>query len=539
MAGFKETPRQKMIGMMYLVLTALLALNVSKEILDAFVIVNDSIEKTSANSTNKVQDLYKEFKFQYGIKPDEVGPYYNKSQFVQQKSEELINYIDSLKYAVIAAEESIPYDSAKVRSLENIDAKDKYDASTNLLVSETTKRGEGYKLKKKIDQYRSEMLSIIDEDDRENFKLGLRTDGDYRDADNKPQDWVKHNFYHTIVAANVTIFNKLVNEVRNAEFDVNSYLMRGITKDKLNFTTIEPRILPQTNYVFKGDEYEAEIFMAAIDENSQPTLDYQMNATEWDNNFIGNNDPIIGDSGVVRFSINTSGMETKEYSFSGRLGIVSPDGSMLYKTFSSSFIVAEPSANVSASKMNVLMRGNIKNPIKISASGVPTDKLDPRIIGGGRIERSGKDLFVTGLKPNNTEVTIEVFLKGDDGSSRSLGKEKFRVLSLEDPDIKVGVKTKKTSEIRRDDLVLNPYIYCDVKADQRLFEFPFEVLSFGMSYRKNGSWVDLESNSYKMTPAMVDVIKNSLTGSKIFFKDIVFRSAEGPKAMDREIVVTL
>ena len=74
MAGYKETPRQKMIAMMYLVLTALLALNVSKQILDAFIVVNESMETTNAMFSKKLESTISNFKLQYDLNPNKVGP---------------------------------------------------------------------------------------------------------------------------------------------------------------------------------------------------------------------------------------------------------------------------------------------------------------------------------------------------------------------------------------------------------------------------------------------------------------------------------
>ena len=91
MAGGKETPRQKMISMMYLVLTALLALNVSVDILDAFAIVNDGLESSNASVDKKIKDYYTTFEQQYDKQPDKVGEYWSKAQEIRTKTDEIIN----------------------------------------------------------------------------------------------------------------------------------------------------------------------------------------------------------------------------------------------------------------------------------------------------------------------------------------------------------------------------------------------------------------------------------------------------------------
>jgi predicted CoA-binding protein len=112
MAGYKETPRQKMISMMYLVLTALLALNVAKQILDAFVVVNESMEATNENFSQKINQTYAKFNEQYALNPEKVGKYWEKAKQVKNLSKSINNYIDTLKVTVIAKTEKIPHSVA-------------------------------------------------------------------------------------------------------------------------------------------------------------------------------------------------------------------------------------------------------------------------------------------------------------------------------------------------------------------------------------------------------------------------------------------
>ena len=90
-----------MIGMMYLVLTALLALNVSKQILDAFIVVNETMEETNKNFGTKLENTYSKFKVQYQLNPNKVGPYWEKAQQAHTMSADLAHYIDSLKWMVV------------------------------------------------------------------------------------------------------------------------------------------------------------------------------------------------------------------------------------------------------------------------------------------------------------------------------------------------------------------------------------------------------------------------------------------------------
>lgn len=524
MAGFKETPRQKMIGMMYLVLTALLALNVSKEILDAFVIVNESVEKTSQNFSKKVSDLHDEFEVQYSQNKEKVAPFYNSATKADQLSHSLIDYIDSVKFHVIAETEGIPFDTAKITTLGDIDGKDNYVTPSRILVGEEGfTKAMGYELQRRIDAYRVDMLSLIAPKDTAGFKLGLETDQVYRDADGVRQNWVRHNFYHTILAADVTIFNKLVNEVRNAEYDVVSYLMAGITKKDFKFNSVTAKILPKSVFIFQGDPFEAEVIVAAVDNNSQPEVDYVMGVEEWNDNLKNSAINIKGDSGIVRLKIPTANKEPKRYSFAGRIGIQRPNNAgMEYHNFNSSFYVAEPSANVSATKMNVFYRG-VDNPIKISAAGVPRSELEYNIDGDGKIVKKEDGLVVNGLlKKQVQNVTVNVF-SGSGADRKDLGKQEFRVKDLPDPDVYVRGMTGK-DQVGKQGFLVNPYLLCALP-EYVNFEYNYKVVSFTMLITRGGDTFPKHSNSATLTQEMKDFIKNARKGAMVVFTNI---QVQGP-----------
>ena len=105
MAGAKQTPRQKMIGMMYLVLTALLALNISKEVLNGFVKVENSLLSTQVTIGEKVDETYATLKAKYLNNQEKVGPFYQKAEEVNKKAEKLVSFISLLKAKCMAASE--------------------------------------------------------------------------------------------------------------------------------------------------------------------------------------------------------------------------------------------------------------------------------------------------------------------------------------------------------------------------------------------------------------------------------------------------
>ena len=537
MAGFKETPRQKMIGMMYLVLTAMLALNVSKSILEAFKVVNESLVVTTENFTSKVNMQYDEFERQFFQNQEKVAPYWEKAQQVRTSSINFLSYLDSVKFEAIRRTEKIKiggkngitYDSLRKYTLRNgIKGIDDYTTPTHYLIGQDLIKGEGYTLKKRIDQYREELLSFLPEDRRSSFNIGLITEGKFIDAGGATtKDWVYYNFYHTILAADITIFNKIAAEARNAEFDIVNYLAQDITAKDFKFSKIEAKIVAPSSFVFQGDEYKAEIFVAAVDEKNNPTVEYKMGAVEWHDDFSPSAIKIPGDSGIVHLAISTRNLSPKEYTFSGRIIILDPTGEEQSYPFTNSFTVAEPSANIAATKMNVFYRG-VDNPIRISAAGIPDHRLDYSITVG-KVSKTNEGLVVNGLGRNTisvNEVTITVFALGENRSRTKLGEQVFRLKDLPNPLVLIRGMSEDGA-VSKGQMLANPYVLCQMP-EYVNFEYNYVVNSFSMTaYKSNGESYDLHATGSKLSPEMERYVQGARRGADIVFKNIKVRGPIG------------
>ncbi|MBM3437456.1 MAG: hypothetical protein FJY07_14715, partial [Bacteroidetes bacterium] len=306
MAGYKETPRQKMIAMMYLVLTALLALNVSREILSAFLVVNESMETTNKQFSDKVDDIYTEFEKQYSINPNKVEEYYNKAKDVKTLSNEMVDYLNSLKANIISLTEGVPIEVADTMHLEYVQKKDNYDTPTNYFLGTETKKGEAENLLAKISDYKAKLLKMVQEKDREGFELGLKTDGSYKNADGKSESWEWHHFYRTILAADITILNKLIAEVYNAEANVVNYLYSSISAEDFKFDEVNAKVIPNSNYVFQGDKYQAEILVAAYDTKQDPEVYVLEGSDTLTDAMVARATQILGKEGVVNLELPAS-----------------------------------------------------------------------------------------------------------------------------------------------------------------------------------------------------------------------------------------
>lgn len=268
----KETPRQKMIGMMYLVLTALLALNVSKDILNAFVLVDNGLNKTVDNFSTKSGILYATLEKAKITNPAKATEWYNKSIQVKTGADELSKYVDELKVQLVTLGDKVPVSIDSVRYYD-LQAKDDQNVGGQLMILEK----KGLELKGKINAYRDALKALTDpktgEQLRQQLDKGLNTnDPETANKGGEFETWEQSNFEHLPLVAVMTLLTKIQTDIRNAEADVVTYLAGQIGADDFRFNKIEAIVRAESNYILKGDQYKAEVFIAASDTTVTPEI---------------------------------------------------------------------------------------------------------------------------------------------------------------------------------------------------------------------------------------------------------------------------
>jgi gliding motility-associated protein GldM len=526
MAGYKETPRQKMIGMMYLVLTALLALNVSKEILDAFIVVNESMEVTNENFSKKLSNTYSKFESQYKSNPSKVGPFWEKAVKARQLSNELENYIDSIKFTVIMRTEGLPnLDSARNLPLNRAKKVDNYNDPTNFFMgtSDDGSSGEGKILKKKLEDYKKKMLELVEPRYRNSIKMGLETEGVYQNASREKQNWIQHNFYHTILAATVTILNKIKAEVYNAEFDVVSSIASAVSAEDFKFDKIRAKVIPESRFVFAGESYKAEIIVAAYESKGKITGKYAIGADTLTAANSANANAIEGPDGLVNLTIPAGGVGLQKYA--GFLSVLDPNGQKQDYGFTAEYVVAKRAVSISPSQMLVFYRG-VPNPLKVVVPGGGTDtKVD--IAPVGTVTKTDSNYVVnipaqlTG-GPGKVVVTVSATYGGD---RVVLGSETFRLKSIPEPKLYIGMV--KETFVNKSILSSNPGIYA-IRPDGFDLQATYSVLSYTFNTTgPDNNAVSLKGKGNLLTPDMVSQIKKARKGQIILITEIKVKAPDG------------
>ncbi|MBK9291451.1 MAG: hypothetical protein IPM52_07475 [Bacteroidetes bacterium] len=540
MAGYKETPRQKMIGMLYLVLTALLALNVSKDILDAFLVVNESMVSTNESFTSKIVSEYGRFENQYNMNPAKVGEFWEKAQEVRRRTVELLNYIEDIQLEVVARSERISKEQALERFFEmrevpdrmnpgqtirkpqvrlaDVPSRDKYDEATNFMIGQN-KNGKAYELARKLDEYREFILSIVGEAYAD--KIGLNTKGRYTDATGTPQDWQYHNFYHTILAANITILNKIMAEIKNAEFDAINRLYANISEKDFKFDNISAKVIPRSTYILAGQNYEAEVLVAAYDSKTNADVRVLRGVDRITDANIGSAQVVKSQNGVVKLSFPAQTVGPQRYA--GIIELRDPVSQEIVRyPFSADYIVAPPSLTVAPLKMNILYAG-LKNPISLSSPGIPAEQIVPSI-SVGKITKKPDGTFEAEVPVSARTATISA-VANVDGRSLPLGSFEFRVKQVPNPVAKIADMTD--GQIDRNRLLAARAIIPEM-VDFDFSDYHFEIVQYELTtYRGNELQRTGTIRGNVFTEPVLNIIRNAARGQRLYFERIQAKSPDG------------
>lgn len=259
-----DSPRQKMINLMYIVLMALLALNVSSDVLNGFSLVDESLSRTTANSTVQNQSLYDGLAGANKRNPEKVGPWFKRAVHVKNMSDSLYAYVDELKLSIVKEADGKSGDITNISNREDLEA-----ASFVMLAPG---RGQGKELFNRINQYRSEILAFVtDPVQQKIIRDNLSTEVPHK-ASAAGKNWQEYIFENTPVAAAVTLLTKLQSDVRYAEGEVLHLLTQNTDVQDVRVNQLQAYVIPTSQNVVRGGTYSARVILAAVDSTQRPSI---------------------------------------------------------------------------------------------------------------------------------------------------------------------------------------------------------------------------------------------------------------------------
>lgn len=538
MAGGNLSPRQKMINLMYLVLTALLALNVSKEILDSFIIVNEGLENTKATFKDKMDATYAQFKNLAQENEAKYGAAWKDAQQVQQLASRLVSHIDTLKGMLISKTDGVPLDKVigqdngvdTVLNLEHVQKKDDNSVITEMLVgSEPGKPKEGpysaVELRQMLEGFRDKVKDAA----KGNPKLQASADRmfnfeDRRDASGTLNNWASMNFYHVPVVAGITTLSKIQTDIRTMENEMVGIMMAGVESKTFKFNTLEAIIKPQSSYVTAGGTYRASIFLGAYDNQNAPEVfiagpGAKVDTTVTPPVIVGPSKqlPMDGAKAILEEPATGAGLKT----ITGIIKFKPVGGELQVQPFKAEYEVAAPNLVVSPTKMNVFYRG-VDNPVSVSVAGYSASNIVPNMVNG-TISKD-KDGYI--VKPGSgPTATVGVTVTNPDGTKKTMAGIEFRVKNVPNPTPYFAGKGVSDNTVKRTDLIAAQGVLA--KMENFEFDLRFDVVSYTVSTTIGGNLLEKECKGPALSSDAKEVLSKVRTGQKIYIENIKVKGPDG------------
>jgi gliding motility-associated protein GldM len=408
-----KEPRQKMINLMYLVLTALLALNVSAEILNAFKTVDNSLDKTNSTVNISTENIMESFRNKLADPTSKAKAevWYPKAQTAQQLTTAMYNYIEGLRNDILKAADFDP-----ARKKDSTYKEDNQDIATRIMVKE----GKGKELQKKLTEYRAAMINLVAPDRKAEFERSLQVDPSMPKGlkgGNKTWEDAYFNMVPTVAA--LTILRKFENDVKTTENRVVTHLHEQVGKVEVIFDAFEAIVGQNSKYLMPGQELEITAGLGAFSKSKLPDIS------------IGGSKVSLNEKGMAVYK--TAAGTIGNHSIPVTVSFTDQDGKPQTRTFNVEYTVGQSNASIALDKMNVLYIG-VDNPVSIAASGGGDDKVQVSMSGGGgSISKIGAGKYNVRVNTPTEEAIITVSVDG-----KVAGSSRFRVRNIPAPQGTVG-----------------------------------------------------------------------------------------------------
>ena len=479
-----ETPRQKMIGIMYLVLTAMLALNVSAAILNGYKQVDDSMHEAIKTFEESNEYTYEKFRAALDKNPEKTQENYDKAQEVKKVSEEFFNYVQKFKDdIVLLSEGKNAKPNAKVSDLEKQD-------DTNVPQLYAIEEGNASVLKTKIVAYRDFLVQItgdtraLDDELRRTFNTE-----DGSDASGNPVTWENMIFHEMPMCASLTILTKLQNDIRRCEGKAVQALLEATDASDLRVNKFNAYVIPSSKTVVQGSKFRANVILAAVDSTNTP--EYYVNGQR------------LNDNGVYEIVANSVGVQK----ISGKIGYMDQQGEMQYLPFDTEYEVVAPTATISNTDLNIMYRG-YDNPFSISVPGVSAHLLQVSCAQADVTNKGNGNWIISPRSSSPDNLTIEVFAV-ENGAKRLMGSQAYRVKTLPEPAIYFEMDGQLVKPLRIPNVKLrnkkNKFV--PSYGEDGLIKVNFEIIGFKVNL-PSGRGISVNGNKFS------DEVSRAISGLK-------------------------
>ena len=492
-----KEPRQKMINIMYLVLTALLALNVSSEILNAFKTVNRSLENTNKTVNLSTETIMKSLKDKTIEEQTKVRAleWYPKAESVVATSKNLYDYLETLKNKILTLAGGKPGDPTVKFKEDNL------DIVTKLMV----KDGEGKKLLAALGKYRTDVLGV-DTAIKNEFDKSLNIDlSTFPGSDGKTRAWEVAYFNMVPTVAGITILSKFQNDIKTAENKVVTFCHQKVGEVKVIFDSYAAIVGQNSNYLMPGQELEIKAGVGAFSKAAAPTIT------------IGGTTVPIGEEGFALYKTQAGGVGSR--SIPVKITYFNQTtGKDEIKEVNVEYTVGSANASIALDKMNVLYIG-VDNPVTIAASGGGDDKVNATI-SSGSLTRIGPGKYIARVNQVNDNTLITVNVDG-----KVAGASQFRVRTIPEAQAYVGGQPSGAN-IAAGAFKAQGGVGAGIKNFP--FELSYDVVSFTFTCDSDDDIVSIASNGAAFSGAVRNAInQNVQAGRMVTIDNIKVKGPDG------------
>jgi gliding motility-associated protein GldM len=504
-----------MINLMYLVLTAMLALNVSAEILNAFKTVDNSLITANSIIEDKNDQLMRSLSaLEQDAKTHEKALKWKAlAGQAKQASDETYNYIESLK---LELKKEAGYNPPNDTTFKE----DNLEASTRLFVEAPPQgKGRGKELKQKLEDLKAKLLGL-DPDITKDFANSLPIDLNIPHSNNATsnKDWAAAYFHMTPTVAALTILSKFQNDVRNSEAQVIEYCNKEVGEVKVVFDQFQPIVSQSSQYLMPGQELTISGGVSASNKAVVPTVTV-------DGSVVPLNAQGVAET---KFAVGGPGTYTKKI----RIAFKKPDGTDGSVEKDIQYTVGSPTGiSVSADAVKVLYVG-LDNPVTISGGAKGAEAVTARIDNGSIRSAGGGKYIVNVSNPGNASISVTV-----DGKTTPFN---FRVKNVPLPTPMVGMSAggsvsvnafKSNQGVRAE---LKDFVFEGVKYTVT----NYAIICTGKGFESTGPKYTMVNGAYFNSEAR-QYIEMCRPGSSVIFYNIVVNGPGGSRKIDGTLAFNL
>lgn len=499
MAGGKQSARQKMINLMYLVFIAMMAMNMSKEVLSAFGLMDSKFAESNVVATEKNGALLADLETKAEEKKEEFAVPYNKATQVNAVSDKFYKYVGTLKadllregnYAVDPETGKLPFE-----------AMDKTDILDEMWFTGDRETKKGQEVIAKIEAYKADIKEILGSDVK--YKKAIeRLDKRFSTANVKTKEgidksWLNYNFQGFPAIASYTKLTAMQNDIKMTEANMFNLFLGNSLDEAVSLKKYQAIVLADKSAFFAGEKFQGKVVLGKYANVTPTKLSVQGNEI--------NVSEAVDSTGAAKLDFNVGNVG--EHQIDGKFTFLEDGKPLEIDIVGNYVVVPRPnSATISADKMNVVYRG-VANPMTISFAGVPDNKV--RATAPGLSPKGGGKYVMNA--GSGKEVTINVTATLDDGSSAN-DRKTFRIKDIPAPTGMIAGQTGLVKLPKRNVEIGT----VSAKLDDFVFDLPINVTSFKI---KVPGQPTVNVAGTKMNAQAKSAIKKARRGDNITIFDI-------------------